>query len=266
LRYHLGNGLVVNNLYPLMFAKGFYDGMRAEGETEIINLVRCAWVGSQRYGAAVWSGDIDTTFEELRVQVRAGLNMGLSGIPWWTTDIGGFFGGNHEDPYFRELLVRWFQFGAFCPLFRSHGFREPRVRIPTLHGGPNEVWSFGEKVYGILKEYLFLRERLRPYIMEQMRIASKVGAPPMRPLFFNFPNDLASYNVEDQFMFGPDLLIAPITEEGAVSRNVYLPAGADWVEAWSKREYKGGQDHQAEAPLERIPVYWRKGSPFTFQF
>ena len=102
--------------------------------------------------------------------------------------------------------------------------------------------------------------------MEQMRIASKVGAPPMRPLFFNFPNDPASYNVEDQFMFGPDLLIAPVTEEGAVSRTVYLPAGANWVEAWSKREYKGGQDHQAEAPLERIPVYWRKGSPFTFQF
>jgi alpha-D-xyloside xylohydrolase len=266
LRYHLGSGLVVNNLYPLMFAKGFYDGMRAEGETEIINLVRCAWAGSQRYGAAIWSGDISTTFEELRVQIRAGMNMGLSGISWWTTDIGGFFGGNQEDPSFRELMVRWFQFGVFCPLFRSHGFREPRVRTPTLRGGPNEVWSYGEKVYGILKEYLLLRERLRPYIMEQMRIASEIGAPPMRPLFFNFPNDLASYNVEDQFMFGPDLLIAPITEEGAVSRNVYLPAGADWVEAWSNREYQGGQDHQAQAPLERIPVYWRKGSPFTFQF
>lgn len=266
LRYHLGSGLVVNNLYPLMFAKGFYDGMRAEGETEIINLVRSAWVGSQRYGAAIWSGDIGTTFEELRIQMRAGLNMGLSGIPWWTTDIGGFFGGFHEDPSFRELMVRWFQFGTFCPLFRSHGFREPRVRTPTLHGGPNEVWSYGEKVYGILKDYLFLRERLRPYIMEQMCIANKVGAPPMRPLFFNFPDDPTSYDVEDQFMFGADLLIAPITEEGAVSRKVYLPAGADWVEAWSKQEYMGGQILQAEAPLERIPVYWRKGSPFTFQF
>ena len=266
VRYHLGSGLAVGNLYPLMFAKGFYDGMRGEGETEIINLVRSAWVGSQRYGAATWSGDIDPSFEELRIQVRAGLNMGLSGIPWWTTDIGGFFGGFHEDTSFRELLVRWFQFGAFCPLFRSHGFREPMIRIPSLHGGPNEVWSFGEKVYGIMKEFLFLRERLRPYIMEQMRVASNIGAPPMRPLFFNFPNDLVSYNIEDQFMFGPDLLIAPVTEEGAVSRTVYLPAGANWVEAWSKREYEGGQDHQADAPLERIPVYWRKGSPFTFQF
>jgi alpha-D-xyloside xylohydrolase len=266
VRYHLGSGLAVSNLYPLMFAKGFYDGLRAQGETKIINLVRSAWAGSQRYGAATWSGDIEHSFEELGIQVRAGMSMGLSGIPWWTSDIGGFFGGIHDDPSYRELLVRWFQFGTFCPLFRAHGFREPMIRIPTLHGGPNEVWSYGEKVYEILKEFLFIRERLRPYIMEQMHAASKVGAPPMRPLFFDFPKDSACYNIEDQFMFGPDLLIAPIIEEHAISRKVYLPAGVDWVDAWSKKEYQGGQTCQAEAPLERIPAYWRKNSPFTMQF
>ena len=257
LRYHLGSGLTVANLYPMMYAKGFYDGMRAEGETEIINLCRCAWAGSQRYGAAIWSGDIDSTFEELRIQVRAGLNMGLSGIPWWTTDIGGFFGGHPEDPTFRELLVRWFQFGAFCPLFRLHGFREPTTWIPTLQGGPNEVWSYGEEVYAILKEFLFLRERLRPYIMEQMRTASEKGAPPMRPLFFDFPKDSASYNIEDQFMFGPDLLVAPVIFEGARTREVYLPAGTTWKDAWTGQVYLGGQTLTAAAPLEKLPLYLR---------
>jgi alpha-D-xyloside xylohydrolase len=257
LRYHLGSGLAVANLYPMMYAKGFYDGMRAEGETDIINLCRCAWAGSQRYGAAVWSGDIDSTFEELRIQVRAGLNMGLSGIPWWTTDIGGFFHGNPDDPKFRELLVRWFQYGAFCPLFRLHGFRIPNTRVPTLQGGPNEVWSYGEEVYGILKEFLFLRERLRPYIMEQMRTASANGAPPMRPLFFDFPRDAASYQVEDQFMFGPDLLVAPVTFEGARGREVYLPAGTSWKDAWTGKVYPGRQTIYADAPLEKIPLFLR---------
>jgi alpha-D-xyloside xylohydrolase len=259
LRYHLGNGLAVANLYPLMYARGFYEGMLVEGETEIINLCRCAWAGSQRYGAATWSGDIDSTFEELRIQVRAGLNMGLSGIPWWTTDIGGFFDGVPEDPYFRELLVRWFQYGAFCPLFRLHGFREPTTWIPTLQGGPNEVWSYGETVYAILKEFLFLRERLRPYIMEQMRLAHEKGVPPMRPLFFDFPADPQSYSIEDQFMFGPNLLVAPVLFEGDRSRPVYLPAGADWTDAWTGSELKGGAQIVADAPLERIPLYLRAG-------
>ena len=241
----------------MMYAKGFYDGMRAEGETDIINLCRCAWAGSQRYGAAVWSGDIDSRFEELRIQVRAGLNMGLSGIPWWTTDSGGFFHGNPDDPKFRELLVRWFQYGAFCPLFRLHGFRIPNTRVPTLQGGPNEVWSYGEEVYGILKEFLFLRERLRPYIMEQMRTASANGAPPMRPLFFDFPRDAASYQVEDQFMFGPDLLVAPVTFEGARGRKVYLPTGISWKDAWTGKVYPGGQTIHADAPLEKIPLFLR---------
>ncbi|MCX7708188.1 MAG: glycoside hydrolase family 31 protein, partial [Anaerolineae bacterium] len=255
LRYHLGNGLEVAGLYPLLHQQGFWEGMRAEGETEVVTLCRSAWAGSQRYGAAVWSGDIMSTFEALRAQVRAGLNMGLSGIPWWTTDIGGFHGGDPCDSCFCELLIRWFQYGAFCPIFRLHGFRLPTQGWDA--GGPNEVWCFGDENYAILRDFLFLRERLKPYILAQMAAASETGAPPMRPLFFDFPDDPACYDVEDQFMFGPDILVAPVLEEGAISRQVYLPHGAVWYDAWTSATYPGGVLLTADAPLARIPVFVR---------
>ncbi|MEA3346300.1 MAG: glycoside hydrolase family 31 protein [Chloroflexota bacterium] len=258
LRYHLGNGQEVTNIYPLLHARAFYEGMRSEGEEEIVSLCRAAWAGSQRYGAAVWSGDIPSTFEALQAQVRAGLNIGLSGIPWWTTDIGGFYGGDPSASYFRELIVRWFQYGAFCPLFRLHGFRLPVSQMTgQMTGGPNEVWSFGDEAYEIIKELLFLRERLRPYVMEQMSLAHEKGIPPMRPLFFDFPEDEGCFAVDDQFMFGPDLLVAPILYEDARSREVYLPAGATWRDAWTDETYDGGQRIEADAPLERIPLYLR---------
>lgn len=254
MRYHLGNGLEVAGLYPLLHQQGFWEGMRAEGETEIVTLCRSAWAGSQRYGAAVWSGDIPSTFETLAAQVRAGLNIGLSGIPWWTTDIGGFHGGDPTDPAFRELIVRWFQYGVFCPLFRLHGHRQPVTGWDA--GGPNEAWSFGDEAYAIIRDLLFLRERLKPYILAQMAVAAETGTPPMRPLFFDFPADPASYNVEDQFMFGPDILVAPVLKQGATSRPVYLPAG-EWVDAWTGEARTGGMTMTAAAPLERIPVFVR---------
>ncbi len=264
LRYHIGNGLEVGNIYPLLHEGGFYHGMREQGETEIISLCRSAWAGSQRYGAAVWSGDIASTFEVLQQQVRAGLNIGLSGIPWWTTDIGGFHGGDITTPYFHELIVRWFQFGVFCPLFRLHGVRNPSD-VPGS-GGLNEIWSFGEPAYAIIKDLLFLRERMKPYIMTQMAVASEIGTPPMRPLFFDFPQDEGCYKVEDQFMFGPDVMVAPVLLEGARQRRVYLPAGIDWVDAWSGGGVSGGQWIAAAAPLEKIPVYFRQGThPFSFK-
>ncbi len=257
LRFHLGNGAAVANIFPMMHARGFYEGMQAEGEKEILLLCRAAWAGSQRYGAAIWTGDIDSTFEVLQAQVRAGLNMALSGIPWWCTDIGGFYGGDPDTPYFRELIVRWFQFGAFCPLFRLHGWREPAVRDPIPSGGPNEVWSFGDEAYAILSDYLFLRERLRGYIATQMRLAHEKGVPPMRPLFFDFPHDATSFNIDDQFMFGPDLLVAPVLHQGERRRSVYLPGGTSWTEAWTDRILDGGQTTTADAPLARIPLYLR---------
>jgi alpha-D-xyloside xylohydrolase len=258
LVYHVGNGLAVTNLYPLMHERAFYEGMRGEGEEEMVMLCRSAWAGSQRYAAAVWSGDIQSTFEALQAQVRAGLNIGLSGIPWWTTDIGGFFSGDITSPTFRELIVRWFQYSVFCPLFRLHGYREPSGGF--LQGADNEVWSFGDEAYEIIRELLFLRERLRPYVMAQMRVAQEKGTPPMRPLFFDFAEDERCSEVDDQFMFGPDLLVAPVLYEGAREREVYLPAGANWTDAWTDELIPGGQTIAAPAPLERIPLYLREGA------
>jgi alpha-D-xyloside xylohydrolase len=195
--------------------------------------------------------------------------MALSGIPWWTTDIGGPFGGDITTPYFRELVVRWFQYSAFCPLFRLHGMRLPlpnleakpgQSQAQVMTGGPNEVWSFGDEAYAIIKDVLALRERLRPYLMAQMRQAHENGAPPMRPLFFDFPMDAAAVEVEDQFMLGPDVLVAPVVHQGARSRRVYLPAGLDWTDAWTGAALRGGQSLEAAAPLERIPVYLRAGA------
>ena len=260
-RYHAGGGAEVGCIYPMEQQRAFFEGMQREGETEIVTLGRAAFAGSQRLGAALWSGDIHSTWEDLRQQVRAGLNVAMSGIPWWTTDIGGFFGGQVNDEGFRELLVRWFQYGTFCPLFRLHGWRDSSLADPEssdpTRGGPNEVWSYGEKVYEILRKYLFLRERLRPYIMEQMQLASETGCPPMRPLLFDFPEDPKATHTDDQFLFGPDLLVAPVLEPGAVSRSVYLPAGADWTDGWTGKPYPGGQTVDCAAPLDRIPLFLR---------
>jgi alpha-D-xyloside xylohydrolase len=257
LRFHLGAGMELFNAYPLFHQQAFADGLRQSGENEIILLSRSAWAGSQRFGAAVWSGDILSTFEALRRQVRAGLNIALSGIPWWTTDIGGFLNGDPESDEFRELIVRWFQYGVFCPLFRLHGFRQP---ASGWTGGPNELWSFGEAAFPILREQLLLRERLKPYILAQMRLAHQRGTPPMRPLFYDFPDDTIAWGVDDEFLFGPSVLVAPIVEAGARQRAVYMPAGAEWKDAWSGEIFEGGQVVEADAPIERIPVYTRDGA------
>lgn len=261
LRLHAGPGGEVLNLYPMQHARGFYEGMLAEGEDEVVLLSRSAWAGSQRYGAALWSGDIGATWASLRTQVRAGLNVALSGIPWWTTDIGGFHGGDPDSPEFQELVVRWFQYGAFCPLFRLHGFRDPRLPLGAdMTGGPNEVWSFGEPAYERIEQVLLLRERLRPYLSGLMRVAHESGIPPMRPLFVDFPADATAWRVDDEFLLGPDVLVAPVLFPGATSREVYLPAGADWTDAWTGSPYAGGATITAAAPPDRIPVFLRAGA------
>ena len=260
LRYHAGPGAAVANVYPLEHARGFYEAMREEGEDEVVLLCRSAWAGSQRYGALVWSGDVDSSFRALRRQIPAGLNMGLSGIPWWTTDIGGFVGGDSQSEEFRELLVRWFQFGVFCPVCRLHGVRRPGEFIGSEQtGGPNEVWSFGEEVYGILRALLGLREGLRPYIGTQMKVAEETGLPPMRPLFLNFPSDPLCWGLDDQFLLGDDVLVAPVLEYGAREREVYLPSGVTWQDAWTGEPHSGGRRLVAPAPLQQVPVYLREG-------
>jgi len=259
--FYAGDGEEVALLYPLGQQECFYQGMKGEGEKEIITLCRSGFLGSQKYGAAIWSGDIDSTFESLRVQVRAGLNMAISGIPWWTTDIGGFKGGNIDSNYFKELIIRWFQFGVFCPIFRLHGYRFDnngdylKEYNPQNGGADNEVWSFGKKVYYVLQKYMKLRERLRPYIMDQMKLTHKEGIPIMRPLFFDFYKDQKTYDIEDEFMFGPDILVAPILYEGSIERMVYIPYGTKWIDPYNGTIFEGGNSIKVDAPIEKIPIF-----------
>jgi alpha-D-xyloside xylohydrolase len=262
VRYYLGNGREVSNIYPLMHAKAFYDGMSRTGEKEIANLIRCCWIGSQRYGVVMWSGDCPSNFESLRCNIKAALNIGLAGIPWWTSDIGGFFDGDPNDAYFRELLVRWYQFGVFCPVFRMHGYRKPyTTKVGGLGtGSANEIWSFGHEVYEILKKWLLIREKLRPYINKQMKKASTSGTPVIRPLFYDFPFDPNSWNVEDQYMFGPDILVAPISNQGQREREVYLPSGLIWENPYTEEKLDGGTIITASAKLEQIPIFYRSGA------
>jgi alpha-D-xyloside xylohydrolase len=262
LVFAAGPGLAVANVFPREEARMVAEGMAAAGR-ETVTLVRSAWAGSQRHGVVLWSGDVPSTWEALRAQIPAGLNAGLAGIPWWTTDIGGFIGGDPDDPAFRELLVRWFQYGTFCPVFRLHGYRSPGAGIGGP-GAPNQVWSFGERAYPILVEHLRLRERLRPYLEAQGRRAEGTGLPPMRPLFVDFPDDPGAWLPADQFMLGPDLLVAPVTAPRVTSRRVYLPAGAAWVERATGHLHDGGRTVDAVAPIERIPLFQREGSADPF--
>lgn len=271
VRMYLGNGEEVSNIYCVGFAKAFYDGLKAQGE-EVCNLVRCAWLGSQRYGVVLWSGDIASTFDSLRKQLKAGLNVAMCGIPWWTTDIGGFINGDPESEEFRELMIRWFEFGVFCPIFRLHGFRLPYPVRDILNpdgycgsGGPNEVWSFGEEAYEIIRRYMNVREALKPYIMKQMKLASEDGTPVMRPLFYDFCGDKNVYDIGDEYMFGPDLLVAPVVELGARKRMVYLPEGCRWKDAGTGMVYDGGTRIEADAPLDTIPLFLKEDARLSLQ-
>ncbi len=261
-RYFLGTDLEVGNIYPVEYARTFYEGMKAEGQENIVNLLRCAWAGSQRFGALVWSGDIASSFDCMRNQLAAGLNMGIAGIPWWTTDIGGFHGGNPDDPKFRELFARWFEWGAFLPVMRLHGDREPRQPqfgetggATCRSGAPNEIWSYGEEVLEICKKYIKLRESMRDYIRGIMQEAHDCGSPVMRTLFYEFPDDSRAWETEDEYMFGDRYLVAPAFEAGARKRQVYLPKGCNWKNISTGLTCEGGQEIIADAPLEEIPVF-----------
>ena len=260
-RYHAGPVMQVGNLYPQAYARAFYEGQKKEGQKDVVNLLRCAWAGSARYGALVWSGDVHSDFPTLRKQICAGLNMGLAGIPWWTTDIGGFA------PAFHELLVRWFEWGLFCPVMRLHGVRDPRVQVQTKSGearlnsgADNEIWSYGPECEAIFTRLIAMRETMRPYTRELMHQAHETGAPVIRTLFFEFPDDPAAWDRKDEYLYGPDVLVAPVAEAGARQREVYLPAGASWTDLADGTSYPGGQTLLVEAPLHRIPAFLRNGA------
>lgn len=263
-RYYLGSNLRIGNLYPREYAKGFYEGMAREGQKNIVNLLRCAWAGSQRYGALVWSGDIASSFESMRNQLTAGLNIGIAGIPWWTTDIGGFHGGDPDDENFRELFVRWFQWGAFCPVMRLHGDREPRQPQYGTTGGAtcrsgaaNEVWSYGEKVYDICVKYMNIREKLRDYTRKLMKEAHENGTPIMRTMFYQFPDDEMCWKAEDQYMYGDRYLVAPVLFPGAKKRSVYLPKDSQWRDTENGSVHIGGRTIEVGLSLESMPVFER---------
>ena len=220
-----------------------YEGMGAPGTLypdDNVMLSRSAWAGSQRYGSAVWSGDTSSTFSDLNQQFRAGLNIVMSGIPYWTTDIGGYNGGNISDPGFRELIVRWFQWGAVCPIFRNHGRRDGGAHPPDdsgpcgRTGASNEIWEFGNESEAAIARAMRLRDQLRPYVMEQYRLAATDGAPVMRPLFYDFFDDPASQGIDDQQMFGPDYLVAPVLQKGGGSQDASLGV-FQGVPSWGPR-------------------------------
>lgn len=265
-RHYLGSALQVGNIYPQMYTRMFYEGLKGEGFSEIVNLVRCAWAGSQRYGALVWSGDIPSTWESLRRQICAGMNIGMAGIPWWTTDIGGFSGGDIHDPEFKKLLLRWFQWGTFCPVMRLHGARIPKtdhynsLGKPILdEGAPNEVWSYGPELEALFTRFIRIREIIRPYVRSLMQAAHETGEPLLRPMFYDFPKEKEVWELKDQYMFGPDLLVAPVLEPDAVSRQVYLPEGS-WANLFTGEIQAGGKYVAVPTPWETIPVFLRNGN------
>lgn len=205
-----------------------------------------------------------SNWEDFRKQIVAGLQIGMAGIPWWTTDIGGFHGGDVREDDFNELLIRWFQFGCYCPVMRMHGSRVPHKEIINkagevreVTGADNEIWSFGEEAYEIMKHYIEVRESMRDYTRSLMEESSKTGAPIIRTLFYEFPNDEKAWNITDEYMYGSKILVAPVCHKGEVKRNVYLPLGSNWVDTTTGQQYEGGVTILVDAPLEKIPVFNR---------
>lgn len=265
-RYFDGPALAVSNLYPQMYSRVFYDEMTRLQREPVVNLLRCAWAGSQKYGNVVWSGDVPSTFEAFADQIQCGLNMGLAGIPWWTTDIGGFMTDDVNDPDFRQLLIRWYQFAVYSPVLRMHGDRGP-YNIPPLDdrdwgggylhtGQPNELWSYGEDNYAIMKKYYDVRISLHDYIRELYEEAHENGSPLLRTMFYEFPDDNKCWEAEDQYMFGSRFLVAPILHLNEWNRDVYLPDGT-WKLTSTGETFEGGQTVNVDAPIDYMPVFER---------
>ena len=267
---HIGPGTEFFNVYPYFHTKALYDGFRSDlPDRRALILSRDAYLGAQHNGAIFWSSDIYPTWDTLRRQVPTGLDFVASGMPYWSTDIGGWqylpywhkparpplidpsdarANVGHYDDY-PELYVRWFEYATFQPNMRAHGSRNF-----------NEVWSYGKQAEPILEKYLRLRYQLMPYIYSLGYFSHETGAPFMRGLFMDFGSDPKVANIGDEFMFGPALLIAPVTEQGRTSREVYLPAGTDWYNFWTNERVHGGQRINVSAPIDTLPIFVRAGS------
>jgi len=256
----MGPAYEVFNAYPLMHSTGIYQGQRAAtDEKRVVILTRSAYAGQQRNSAITWSGDIQGTWQVLRNQIPAGLNLSLSGVPYWNTDTGGFFGnrsagnGDPSNPQYQELFSRWFQFSAFCPMFRVHGSY-------GLKPG-KEFYRFDEKTQAILRTYLDLRYRLLPYLYSVAWQVTSNGGTFMRPLVMDFSNDPEVLGIGDQYLFGPSILVTPVTTAGATTQSVYLPASSTpWTNFWTGETCPAGQRVEAAAPIETLPLFIRPGS------
>ena len=256
----LGPGYGVYNAYPLMHSTGIYQGQRAAtDEKRVVILTRSAYAGQQRNSAITWSGDIQGTWQVLSNQIPAGLNFSMSGIPYWNTDTGGFFGnrgagnGNPQNLQYQELFSRWFQFSAFCPMFRVHG------SYGTRPG--KEFWRFDDKTQGILRTYLDLRYRLLPYLYSVAADVTSNGSTFMRPLVMDFPKDSQAVDIGNQYSFGPAIMVTPVTTPGAATQSVYLPAdSAPWYDFWTGEKSAAGKRVEAAAPVETLPLFIRPGS------
>ncbi len=267
--FHIGPGTEFFNTYPLFHTAAFYNGMRHDMQERALILARDSYLGAQHNGTIFWSSDISPNWDTLKRSVPTGINFVASGMPYWSTDIGGWqylpavhkpvhpplvdpsdaretVGGYDDYP---ELYTRWFEYGAFQPNFRSHGSRPH-----------NEVWSYGKQAEPILEKYLRLRYQLMPYLYSLGWQAHEGGAPFMRGLFLDFGSDPKVADIGDEYMFGPALLVAPVTEQGATTRTVYLPAGTDWYNFWTNERVHGGQRITVAAPIETIPLFVRAGS------
>jgi alpha-D-xyloside xylohydrolase len=248
----LGPGKLVRNAYPLYEASAVYEGQRAtDPNKRVVILSRSAFAGQQRNGSISWSGDISANWPTLRRQIPAGLNFAMSGLPYWTTDIGGFFrpADQYSSPDYHELLIRWFEFGTLCPIFRIHGFRSK-----------TEMWNYGPEVEKILAQYDELRYRLLPYIYSAAWGVTSRGEIIMKALPFVYPHDPSLREVGDQFFFGDSLLVSPVVTPHATSRKVILPESDNWVDFWTGRTFTRGQTIRAEAPIDRIPIFVKAGS------
>ena len=271
--FWVGSGTRFYNVYPLFHTASVYEGFRRDfGDSRrVMILARAAYLGAQRNGTVFWSSDIISTWDMLRRSIPAGLNFTATGLPYWDTDIAGFFSpvlppdyrpahtplidgsdvraniGNYAD--YPELFVRWFEWGTFQPVMRAHGEREH-----------NEVWAYGKQAEPILAKYLRLRYQLLPYTYSVAYRSYQTGAPYMRALFMDFPGDPNAFNIPDEYMYGPAFLVAPVTEQGATQRSVYLPAGCDWYNYWTNERLHGGQTVEVKAPIDTLPLFVKAGS------
>lgn len=267
--FHIGPGSEYFNVYPLFETRALYNGYRSEGDQRGLILSRDGYLGVQHNSTIVWSSDIYPTWDTLRRQIPTGLDVAASGLNYWSNDTGGWqplppvhipqhpplldpstaknnVGGDLDYP---ELYTRWFEYAAFLPIFRTHGSRKF-----------NEVWSYGKPAEPILEKYLRLRYALMPYIYSLGWFTHETGAPFMRALFMDFPNDPKVDEIGGEYMFGPAFLVAPVTAQGETTKQVYLPAGADWYDYWTRARYHGGQTVTVAAPIDRLPLFVRAGS------